>query len=42
MRRAVIAGNWKLHKTIKESKELVSGLKTELSDVRDIDIVGPG
>jgi triosephosphate isomerase (TIM) len=39
MRRAVIAGNWKLHKTIAETRELVLALKTELAELNDIDIV---
>ena len=39
MRRAVIAGNWKLHKTLQESKELAGGLKNELAEIDDIDIV---
>jgi len=39
MRRPVIAGNWKLHKTVSEALELVSALKEAASDVRDADII---
>ncbi len=39
MRRPVIAGNWKLHKTIEETRELAEALKTDLADLSDIDIV---
>ena len=39
MRRPLIAGNWKLHKTLSESRELAAGLARELADVTDIDIV---
>ena len=39
MRKPLIAGNWKLHKTVAESLDLVQGLKKELSDVNDADIV---
>lgn len=39
MRKPVIAGNWKLHKTIAETRELVLALKSELTDLNDIEIV---
>lgn len=39
MRKPMIAGNWKLHKTIPEAVELVSALKKDLADKTDIDIV---
>lgn len=39
MRKAMIAGNWKLHKTIPEALDLVSALKKDLADKTDIDIV---
>ncbi len=39
MRRVIIAGNWKMYKTIPEAMELVNGLKRELVDVMNIDIV---
>ncbi|OGX15611.1 MAG: triose-phosphate isomerase [Omnitrophica WOR_2 bacterium RBG_13_41_10] len=41
MRKTIIAGNWKMHKTISESIELANGLKRELFklDTQDIDIV---
>jgi len=39
MRKPIIAGNWKMHKTIGEAIELVNGLKRELYDVTEADIV---
>lgn len=39
MRKPMIAGNWKLHKTIPEAIELVSTLKNDLADKTDVDIV---
>ncbi|MDO3379861.1 triose-phosphate isomerase [Geoalkalibacter halelectricus] len=39
MRKPVIAGNWKLHKTIPEALELIEALKKDLADKTDIDIV---
>jgi triosephosphate isomerase len=39
MRRPIIAGNWKMNKTVKEALELVKGLKKELEGVKDVDIV---
>ena len=38
-RKPLIAGNWKLNKTIKESLELVTLLKRKLSDVQAVDMV---
>ena len=39
MRRPMIAGNWKLHKTLTESRQLAAALVQELSDVDHCDIV---
>lgn len=39
MRRPVIAGNWKLHNSIAETRELVHALKSDLADLTDIDLV---
>lgn len=39
MRRPIIAGNWKMNKTIAESIELVNGLKRKLYEIKDVDIV---
>ena len=39
MRKPIIAGNWKLNKTIKDSIELVTLLKRELSEISEVDIV---
>src|SRR3989344_492771 len=39
MRRVIIAGNWKLNKTIRESLDLVTRLNRDLSGVRECTIV---
>jgi triosephosphate isomerase len=39
MRRAIIAGNWKMNKTIAEALALVNGLKRELYEVEDVELV---
>jgi triosephosphate isomerase len=39
MRKPLIAGNWKLHKTVAEALELVSSLKTETEGLTDVEIV---
>src|SRR5215813_15145448 len=38
-RKLIIAGNWKMNKTIAESLDLVRGLKIELANVKEVDIV---
>ena len=38
-RKLIIAGNWKMNKTVAESLALVQGLKRELKDVKEVDIV---
>ncbi|MCX5678451.1 MAG: triose-phosphate isomerase [Candidatus Omnitrophica bacterium] len=39
MRRVIIAGNWKMYKTINESIELVNLLKRSVVDINDVEIV---
>jgi len=39
MRKPIIAGNWKMNKTITEALDLVRQLGMELKDVKDVDIV---
>lgn len=39
MRKPIIAGNWKMYKTLKEAEDLVSSLKRQLYDIKDVDIV---
>jgi triosephosphate isomerase len=39
MRRPIIAGNWKMNKTVSEAVDLVRQLKALVVDVREIDIV---
>jgi triosephosphate isomerase (TIM) len=38
-RKLIIAGNWKMNKTVAEGLDLVRGLKIELGNVKEIDIV---
>ena len=38
-RKLIIAGNWKMNKTVAESLDLVHDLKRELSAVKEVDIV---
>jgi len=39
MRRLIIAGNWKMNKTVSEARELATALKFELKDITDLDMV---
>ena len=39
MRRSIIAGNWKMYKTIKDGQELAVALKRELYKIENVDIV---
>ena len=39
MRKKIIAGNWKMNKTIEEAIELANGLKLDLADCKDVDVV---
>lgn len=39
MRKPIIAGNWKMNKTAKESKELISALIPLVADANNVDIV---
>jgi triosephosphate isomerase len=38
-RKLIIAGNWKMNKTVAEALALVSDLKLELAKIREVDIV---
>lgn len=38
-RRSVVAGNWKMNKTLAEAGELLEGLVPELKDVDSVDII---
>ena len=38
-RKLIIAGNWKMNKTVAESVDLVNGLKRELHGVKEVDVV---
>ncbi len=39
MRKTIIAGNWKMYKTLKEGQELAVGLRRELYKIETVDIV---
>lgn len=39
MRKPIIAGNWKMNKTVGEARELVKALKDKVADVTDVEIV---
>ena len=38
-RKLIIAGNWKMNKTVAEALDLVAGIKRELKDVKEVDVV---
>lgn len=38
-RKLIIAGNWKMNKTVAEALDLVNGLKRELGHVKEVDLV---
>ena len=38
-RKLIIAGNWKMNKTVAEALDLVHSLKLELANVKEVDIV---
>jgi len=38
-RKLIIAGNWKMNKTVGEAEDLVSGLLLDLKDIHEIDMV---
>jgi triosephosphate isomerase len=38
-RKLIIAGNWKMNKTVAEALALVGGLKIELANVKEVDMV---
>jgi len=38
-RKLIIAGNWKMNKTVAEALDLVHGLKRELAGVKEVDLV---
>lgn len=39
MRKKIIAGNWKMNKTVSEAVELVNNLKAELAECKEVDVV---
>ncbi|MBI3998364.1 MAG: triose-phosphate isomerase [Armatimonadetes bacterium] len=39
MRTPLVAGNWKMNKTVREALELVGGLNTQLAGIEGVDVV---
>jgi triosephosphate isomerase len=39
MRKKIIAGNWKMNKTVAEAEELANAIKRDLADCNDVDVV---
>lgn len=39
MRKKIIAGNWKMNKTVEEAVELANGIKLDLADCTEVDVV---
>jgi triosephosphate isomerase len=38
-RKLIIAGNWKMNKTVAEALDLVGDLKRDLSNIKEVDVV---
>ena len=38
-RKLIVAGNWKMNKTVAEALDLVRGCKLELSNIKEVDVV---
>mgnify|MGYP001216174248 CR=1 FL=1 len=39
LRKPIVAGNWKMNKTVAEAIDLATAIKRELGDCKDVDIV---
>ena len=39
LRKKIIAGNWKMNKSVGEAESLAADIKREVGDVRDVDVV---
>ena len=39
MRKKIIAGNWKMNKTVEDAVDLANGIKLELADCKNVDVV---
>jgi len=39
MRKPLIAGNWKMYKTVSEAIDFVENLRTEVADIEDVEII---
>src|SRR2546421_717431 len=38
-RKLIVAGNWKMNKTVAEALDLISDLKIELANIKEVDII---
>src|SRR5205809_1863118 len=38
-RKLIVAGNWKMNKTVAEALDLISDLKIDLANVKEVDII---
>ena len=39
MRKKIVAGNWKMNKTASEAAALIDGIKKEVADVTQVEVV---
>jgi len=39
MRKKIVAGNWKMNKSVAEAEDLASGIKRDLAECREVDVV---
>ncbi len=39
MRKKIVAGNWKMNKTVSEAKHLAEAIKNDLAECREVDVV---
>ena len=39
MRKPIVAGNWKMNKTVAEARDLVNQIVRELGDFKGVDVV---
>ena len=39
LRKKIIAGNWKMNKRLSDAEDLGAGIKRELADFREVDVV---
>ena len=39
LRKKIIAGNWKMNKSVGEAEDLANGIKLELAECKEVDVV---